>query len=139
MTSLHVTLPTAAILALILVWLSATVSRERFRAKVSIGDGSDRPPRDGEAPTRRLPIAIRSQSNFAEYVPFSLILLGLIESRGGHPWFLWVFAVALVLCRLAHPIGMRMKAPNPVRAGSITVQWLLLIAGALYGLWLYSA
>lgn len=139
MIPLPVTLPTTAVLALILVWLSATVSRERFRAKVSIGDGSDRPPRDGEAPARRLPIAIRSQANFAEYVPFSLILLGLIEGQGGHPWFLWIFAIALVLCRLAHPFGMRMKAPNLLRAGSITVQWLLLIAGALYGLWLHAA
>ncbi len=138
MTALSITLLSTAVLALILVWLSIAVVIERARAKISFGDGSTGPVRDGEQPGK-LQAAIRAQAHFAEYVPLSVILLGLVEGRGGNATVLWILAAVLVAARVVHPLGMRLKTPNPARVVSTTAQWLVLAVGALYGLWLYAA
>ena len=59
----------AGLLGLMLLVLSALVSRQRLRHKVSIGDG--------DVPSVRA--AMRVQANFVEYVPLALILLVLLE------------------------------------------------------------
>ncbi len=69
----------------------------------------------------------------------SLVLLALLEGRGANAVVLWILAVALVVSRVVHPIGMKTKTPNALRVSSTTVQWLVLAVGALYGLWLYAA
>jgi hypothetical protein len=84
-----VTLFSAAVLAIVFVVLSVRVALARVRTKLSLGDGSSlliNVGKEAEAPA--LLIASRSQANFAEYVPLSLLLLGLIESGGGAQWLM---------------------------------------------------
>jgi uncharacterized membrane protein YecN with MAPEG domain len=125
MTSIPVTLGTAGIMGLILLALSFNVTRVRIRTRVISGDG-------GGAPgTESLAVAMRIQANFVEYVPMILVLMGGIEAAGAPRWLLLALAVALIVARLAHPLGMTMKAPNLPRAGGAMLTWAVLGVAAL--------
>ena len=63
----------ASLLGLLFIFLSARVSTNRRRAKVSLGLGED----------VGLERANRAQGNFIEYVPIGLILLLLLEQDPG--------------------------------------------------------
>jgi len=124
MTSLPITLATGAILALILLVLSARVVMGRFRYGVSLGDG-------GEAD---LVCRVRSQANFIEYVPLVLILMALVEAAGGNRTVLLAIGGVIIAARIAHPIGMPLRAPNPFRFLGTVGTWLSLLGLSLYGL-----
>ncbi len=117
------TMITAGILGLIYIALSARVSQMRRKVGISSGDG------DGKPEAEPLAVAIRSHANFAEYVPFALILLGLIESDV--PVLTLILAIMLVLGRLAHPVGMTMPAPNVFRLAGILLTWLVILIAAV--------
>lgn len=85
----------AGLLGLILLGLSAAVIKQRWRARVGVGDGGD----------DRLERWIRIHGNFAEYVPMALVLLALIELQGAASWLLHALGAALVVGRLAHAQG----------------------------------
>jgi uncharacterized membrane protein YecN with MAPEG domain len=126
MGNLHtpfVTTLAASALALIFVVLSVNVVVERNRGKVLLGDGNE--------VASPLQIAIRSHANFAEYVPLSLILIGLIELRAGHGLLVHGLALALVVARVVHPIGLRMPGANPFRAVGFVLSLLVLLVGAV--------
>ena len=91
-----VTLSFASLAALALVGLSWNVIRHRMRAKVGLGDGGD----------KLLMGAQRAQGNFAEYVPFILILSGLIEAQGGNLTLLCVLLTAAAAGRAMHAVSM---------------------------------
>lgn len=129
-----VTLSAAAVLALLFVVLSVRVGLLRIRTKSSIGDGAGfvvEVGKERDAPP--LLIASRSQANFAEYVPLSLLLLGLLESAGGAPLLIEIMAGLLIVARVLHPLGMGRPTPNPFR-GAIILQWLMLAMAGLYGI-----
>lgn len=113
---LPITLTIAAACAAINLWLALRVSRARMTQKVMVGDG-------GEGP---LQTAARAHANFAEYAPFVIILIVLIELAGGSPTWLWTISAVFVVARVAHALGMPRRAPNPLRAGGILVTWLVL-------------
>jgi len=93
---LPITLTTAGAAALINLWLAMRVGRVRGAEKVSIGDG-------GSAP---LIAAMRAHANFAEYTPFVLILIGLIELALGSSLWLWLVAGVFLIGRVLHGLGM---------------------------------
>jgi uncharacterized membrane protein YecN with MAPEG domain len=129
MIDLHmpvVTITAAAVLGLVFAALSVQVVAGRFSEKVDLGPGAD-----ARSP---LSIAMRCQANFAEYVPLALLLIGLVELRDGPTLFVKVLAAALVLGRVAHPFGMRMKAPNPFRGGGFMLSVLVLVAASVRAL-----
>ncbi len=125
MTSIPVTLGTAGIMGLILLALSFNVSRVRVAKRVIYGDGA------GAPGTESLPVAIRIQANFIEYVPLILVLMGGIESAGAPRWLMLALALGLIVARLAHPVGMTMKAPNMPRAGGAILTWVVLGVAAV--------
>lgn len=112
---LPVTLTIAAACAALNIWLAMRIVPSRVRG-VSLGDGGD----------RALLARVRSHANLAEYAPFVLILLALIELGGGSPLWLWVAGVAFVLARIAHPFGMDRDSVNALRAGGAMVTWVVL-------------
>lgn len=124
MTALPITLATASVCAFMFVALSARVVRDRFRHRVTLGDGGK----------PELIADIRAHANFAEYVPLALILLGLLEQAGASRTALIAYGVLLVAFRAAHVIGIPMKAPNPYRAVGAAGTFGLLIVAGVYGL-----
>jgi uncharacterized membrane protein YecN with MAPEG domain len=137
LSGLPISLITAGFLALVFVALSLNVSRLRGKTKVGLGSGVDASVALGaEHSASPLLIAIRSHANFAEYVPISLILLGLLEFSGADQRMMIGLSAALVLSRLMIPFGMGRPAPNLLRAGGMTIQWLMISVAAVYGVWL---
>ena len=77
----------AALLALLFVRLSLGVIRLRRSEKISLGDG-------GDGGDRKLMRAQRVHANFAEYVPFALILMALAEAQDASIWLVHGMGVA---------------------------------------------
>lgn len=119
MTIAPITSATAALAAVALVGLSAPISAQRFRAKVSLGHGAD----------KALECRIRTQANFVEYTPLILIVMGLAEANGAPATAMWALAAALVLGRAAHAFGM-LGGPLRARQLGILLTWLALLGGA---------
>ena len=93
---LPVTLTSAAAAAIINIWLSMRIGRLRMAHQISIGDDAGGP----------LTARMRAQLNFVENTAFVLVLIAAIEIAGkGYPWLQWV-AMAYMLGRVAHGVGM---------------------------------
>ena len=122
--TLPITLTIAAAAVLINIWLALRVSHLRRLNRVLIGD-------EGHA---GVTARMRAHSNFIEYTPLFLILLGLVEAATGPETWLWAVGILFILSRLAHPFGMDRPAPNLLRMGGITVTWLVLLGLAIYAL-----
>jgi uncharacterized protein len=119
------TLITAGALGLVYFILCLRVVMRRFPNRISMGDGGD----------QALQERIRAHANFAEYVPFLLLLMGGIELAAGHkaPW-LWLAGGTLVLARIAHAIGMSRPSPNMFRAFGWLASMALILALSLWAL-----
>ncbi len=94
--NLHITLVSAAIAALINLWLAMRCGKARFDAGMMHGDGGN------PALIKRM----RAQANFIEYTPLVLILVGALEMTGHGGWPLALAAFAFLLGRIAHGLGM---------------------------------
>ncbi len=86
----------AALLALLIVWLSIRVIKLRRTKKVRLGDGGE----------PELQTAIRAQGNATEYIPISLILLVLLELNEAHSVLLHSGGIAVLVGRLVHARGL---------------------------------
>jgi len=116
----------ASLLGIMLIVLSARVSRARRRAKKSLGQGDD-------AVLQR---TVRSQGNFIEYVPLALILLLLAETEIGQLWLLHVLGSLLLLGRILHAYGIMLAvAPNFARFWGTALTWLVIVCCSLLNLW----
>ncbi len=93
---LTTTLCLAGAAAIINFWLTWRIGQVRRAAKVSIGDGGN------DLLARRM----RAQLNFAENVPFALILIGLIELAGKGGAWLGPVGAAYMIGRVLHGLGM---------------------------------
>jgi uncharacterized membrane protein YecN with MAPEG domain len=104
----------------------------RRDSRISIGDGSvGAVPAGKEDEAAALTIACRTHSNFIEYVPFALILMGGIESAGASHFFLLLLALLLIAGRILHPLGMTRPVPNPFRAGGAILTWATILLASL--------
>lgn len=126
MTELPITLATASILGLILIWLSARVISSRVRNEALIGDQGN----------TELLFAIRTHGNFIEYAPIFLILLGLLEYSGGNRTALMVLAGLFIIARPLHVLGMGENANLKLRQIGVVLSFTVIIGASLYGLYL---
>ena len=111
----------AAALAFVYIVLSARVILARQSAKVAIGTRGD----------VRLERKMRVHANFAEYVPFALLLATFIEMQGRPAWFIHLLCLALVIGRVVHAYGVSQEHEN-IRlriAGMATTFTVLAVAG----------
>lgn len=132
---LPVTLCTAGLLGILYVLLSVAVSGERGRSKIGLGTGTEGSVALGdEQNASRLFIAVRRHGHFAEYVPISLILMMLLEMGGANRMLLVGLGAALVLARIMIVFGLGRAAPNVLRAGGSTIQYLMILVASVYGL-----
>ena len=94
----------AALLVAVLVCLTTRIGLLRAKTGISILDGGN----------ERLAVEMRRHGNFAEHVPLLIVLMAIVELNGGSSLFLHVVGIVLVICRVAHPLGLhpdRVQAP----------------------------
>ena len=99
---LLVTSIVASILTIIFIRLSFAVIGLRKKNKVSLGSG-------GHEDLER---AIRAQGNFAEYVPFGIILIACLELNGAPWWLVALPGITLIIGRLSHAKGINVPPPD---------------------------
>ena len=116
MTVLPITLSAAGAAALVNIWLAMRVGRVRTAHKVFMGDGGNDAVVSG----------MRAHSNFVEYTPFVLILIGLIELAWGSPLWLSIVSAVYILGRVAHGLGMGGTWPRGRLLGTMVTLLTLL-------------
>ena len=92
----------AVALTIIFIKLSFAVIGLRRKNKVGLGSG-------GHEDLER---AIRTQGNFAEYVPIGIILIACLELNGAPWWLVAIPGIALIVGRLIHAKGMNTPPPD---------------------------
>ena len=92
----------AAVLTIIFVKLSFAVIGLRKKNMVGLGSG-------GHEDLER---AIRAQGNFAEYVPFGIILIACLELNGAPWWLVLLPGITLIAGRLIHAKGINVPPPD---------------------------
>lgn len=92
----------ASVLTIIFIKLSFSVIGLRTKNKVSLGSG-------GHEDLER---AIRAQGNFAEYVPFGIILIACLELNGAPWWLVALPGITLIIGRLIHATGINVPPPD---------------------------
>ncbi|MEM6659554.1 MAG: MAPEG family protein [Pseudomonadota bacterium] len=85
----------AGLLGLMYVALSAMVITQRRSNKVSYGDGGN----------SNMLKAMRTHSNFAEYAPFALLLIAMVELQGAGVLILNLLGLCLLAGRVLHAYG----------------------------------
>ncbi len=126
MMNLPITLVTASVAGLLLIWLSVRVVQSRVKAEVLIGEGE----------SEELLYRIRTHGNFSEYVPLFLIILGAVELSGGHATLLMVFAGLFIVARILHVLGMGAEANLLFRQLGMVGTFLSIAVVSVYGLYL---
>ena len=114
----------AGLIALVFLALSARVILYRRRNRISLGDNGN----------NSLLKRMRAQANCAEYAPFALLLLALIEAQGAPALAVHLLGAALLAGRCLH--GWGFSASPPVMgarvAGTVlTLTMILLSASGL--------
>ncbi|MBU2414777.1 glutathione metabolism protein [Marinomonas sp. UCMA 3892] len=112
----------AALLVFLYIFLSFRVIKLRMKYKVGIGDG------DQSMLTR----AIRVHGNFAENVPYALLLVWMYESTGGSTLLVNIMGILLCLGRLSHAYGVSQpKEPLIYRQSGMVMTFLVMLIAAL--------
>lgn len=86
----------AALLALLFVLLSVRTLRLRRRLRIPIGD----------AGSTEMLRAMRVHSNFAEYVPLTLLLVYFAEAGGAPVLLVHALGLCVLVGRLSHAFGV---------------------------------
>jgi len=119
---MHIVLLYAALLALLFVGLSVRTLRLRRRLQIAVGDAGN------EAMLR----AMRVHSNFAEYVPLSLLLIFFVEGTGANPLFVHALGISILLGRISHAYGVSQINENLLfRVFGMAMTFTAMIAAAL--------
>ncbi|MEJ5218169.1 MAPEG family protein [Cognatishimia sp. D5M38] len=112
----------ASLIALIFFALCWRVIAYRRAHKLSLGDEGNR------SLLRRM----RAQANCAEYAPFGLLLLLMLEMQSGNVVFVHAMGLCLLLGRAAHAYGFASKPMNlPMRQLGMVLTFIQLIATSI--------
>ena len=93
---MHITPLYASVLAILFVALSVRTLRMRHRLKIAVGDAGN----------QALLRAIRVHSNFAEYVPLSLLLISFVEMSAASALLVHFLGLCLLVGRAVHAYGV---------------------------------
>ncbi|WP_019498886.1 MAPEG family protein [Pseudanabaena sp. PCC 6802] len=102
----------ASLSALLIVYLSLNVIKERGQNKILYGDGGN----------KDLQIARAAHSNATEYIPIALLLLFTLEYNRANIWVIHALGIALILGRSIHAYSLLSKnLPGRVLGMQITI------------------
>ena len=117
--SIQITAVYASLLAILYIVLSYRVAQRRMRFQVGLGTGQN----------TELERAVRIHGNFAEYVPFTLLLLAFLEAGGGPAWAVHVAGAGLLVARGLHALGLTQSSGrSPGRFSGVVMTWLIILA-----------
>jgi uncharacterized protein len=123
----------AALLALLFVGLSVRIVYLRRLLRIGIGDAGN----------MQIQRAIRVHSNLAEYAPFALFLIYLLETQGvgaSRPWLIHILGLCLLLGRSLHAYGLgSVKEKSTLRVAGMALTFFVLINSATQLLWIYAS
>ncbi len=85
----------AALIAFLYVALSVNVIKVRRNGRISVGDAGD----------KAMIKAMRTHSNCAEYAPFGLLLIAMVELQGASGIVVNLLGLSLLAGRLLHAYG----------------------------------
>jgi uncharacterized membrane protein YecN with MAPEG domain len=122
MHDLHISLLSAALAALITGWLGWRCGNIRVKEKIIHGDG-------GHGLLHR---RMRAQSNFTEYTPIALVLIVVLDLAEQDGWLLGLTALAFMIGRVLHAIGMDAEGPAKPRMIGMMLTLPLLLAWAVW-------
>lgn len=105
-----------ALCALIYVFLTMYVVRQRVAARTTLGDGGD----------KELRKRIRAHGNFAEFVPLMLILLVVCELQGAPAFAIHILGLLIVASRLGHAFFLT-RTPEVIATRQLTMGSTLLL------------
>ena len=115
----------AAVFSVLFVLLSINVIRARRRHKVAIGAGRN----------KSVERAMRVHANFAEYVPFALLLITLLELNKANAMLLIALCSALLVGRLVHAFCVSMENERFVyRVSGMAMTFTVILIAALANL-----
>jgi uncharacterized membrane protein YecN with MAPEG domain len=115
----------AGLLGLVSMAIAFKAGSLRGKKNIPLGDGGD----------RELLLAMRRHSNFVEYVPLALILIGLLELNHVRPTALHTLGAALVIARVSHAVGMKpdkMQVPGRFIGASLTA--LVIVVASVWAI-----
>lgn len=92
----------ASLLAIIFFCLFVNIVSKRLKYKIGLGDGNN----------HQLNKAIRVHGNFAEHVPYALLMMLLCEMTNISIYFIHSFGVVLIVSRLLHAYGLSRTSQN---------------------------
>lgn len=119
----------AGLLGLIFLFLTGRVGRVRSRVGIALMDGGN----------RDLIVALRGQGNFAELVPYCVILLAIAEMAATSIYMLHVLGIVLVICRLVHPFGLDPERMNTWQRGlGAGGTMLVLLIASVWDIYLFA-
>jgi len=119
---MHIVHLYAALLALLFVGLSVRTLWLRRRLKISVGDAGN----------KAMLRAMRVHSNFAEYVPLSLLLIFFVEGTGANPLFVHALGISILVGRVSHAYGESQINENHLfRVFGMAMAFTTMIAAAL--------
>jgi hypothetical protein len=112
----------AGIQAVIAAILIFPIGRLRGNLGIPLNDGGN----------AELAVAVRRHGNWAEHVPFALLLIGLLELNGGNVLLLHGLGAALVVARIVHPFGLRAdRVATPQRVFGAAATGIVTIVAAI--------
>lgn len=116
----------ASLLAFILLYLAYQVVRQRLKNKVGLGHEKN----------KDLLIAGRNHANASEYIPISIILLGLAELNGVPAALLHACGLLLLGSRSLHAWGFKLSRgwTHPGRYWGTVGTWIVMFTLSLINL-----
>ena len=119
----------AGVMGLFFLFLTFHVIRYRIKHRISLLDGGD----------GRMLRLMRTHGNFAEYVPFAILLMFLCETGHAPALLLHFMGIALFAGRVLHGLGMTQRIEMiPGRTYGSVLTHLSILTGALYCLWNFA-
>jgi len=112
----------AGILALLFIALCVNVIRKRLAFKIGIGDGGN----------HELSKAIRIHANFAEHVPFAIVLIALCDYAQYNPYLIHAMGLTLLMGRVLHSYGLsKTSVRSSGRTFGVLMTYAVIIIAAL--------
>lgn len=116
-----ITILYAGILGLLYTGLSWAVVKGRIGNRMAFGDGGN----------PDMIKRIRAHGNFAEYVPFALLLIFLVDYVQFQPLVIHLLGIALVVARVLHAFGIYKDTLRARVAGMVITMFILIVSSVL--------